>query len=299
MLSFSAFSPGSHASLDLMGAFLTRGRMPETLDIQKVISTSTSNVSLDDLTKKGFKQVKVLNQAIITRLISEAVDRVLFERSKEIGKEEREKVIKEAQGQFETLAKKRLEKERTRIDELEHVNQLLTTELESLKRRLSHAAESEGELSRNAAEANSLRERLLESEKRMAQLEGQLAAKNEEIQRVAAQAGGGDLATEKILAAINDRLQKVTQPAEVSQIMLSLDGLSRRLSNLSSLSGTSSLAESESMKDFSIESLFAKDSGEAIESNVSKVKVKQAKAGDVKGALAKLKKMQKGGEDGE
>src|SRR2546426_5190938 len=217
MLSFSAFSPGSHASLGLMGAFLTRGRMPETLDIQKVISTSTSNVSLDDLTKKGFKQVKVLNQAIITRLISEAVDRVLFERSKEIGKEEREKVIKEAQGQFEMLAKKRLEKERTRIDELEHVNQLLTTELESLKRRLSHAAESEGELSRNAAEANSLRERLLESEKRMAQLEGELAAKNEEIQRVAAQAGGGDLATEKILAAINDRLQKVTQPAEVSQ----------------------------------------------------------------------------------
>ncbi len=33
--------------------------MPETLDIQRVISTSTSNVSIDDLTKKGFKQVKM------------------------------------------------------------------------------------------------------------------------------------------------------------------------------------------------------------------------------------------------
>jgi predicted RNase H-like nuclease (RuvC/YqgF family) len=274
--------------------------MTETVDIQKVISTSTSNVSLDDLTKKGFKRVKVLNQAIITRLIGEAVDRVLFERSKEIGKEEREKVIKEAQGQFETLAKKRLEKERTRIEDLEHSNQLLTAELESLKKRLSDTAESHGELSRHAAEANSLRERLVESEKRMAQLEGQLAAKNEEIQRTAAQGGGGDLATEKILAAINDRLQKVTQPAEVSQIMLSLDGLSRRLSNLSSLSGSSSsLADSDAMRDFSVENLFAKDTGEAIESNVSKVKVKQAKAGDVKGALAKLKKLQKGGEDGE
>lgn len=278
--------------------------MPETLDIQKVISTSTSSVSLDDLTKKGFKQVKVLNQVVIIRLIGEAVDKVLFERSKEISKDEREKVIKEARGQFERMAKERLEKERSKIDELEHVNQLLTVELEALKKRMSDAVETQGDLSKQAAEANLFRERLLESEKRMAQLEGQLAAKNEEIQRVATQAtGSSDLATEKILAAINDRLQKVTQPAEVSQIMLSLDGLSRRLSNLSNISGGSGSRYSGGgdggIKEFTIENLFAKEGPEAIESNVSKVKVKQAKAGDVKGALAKLKKMQKGGEDGE
>src|SRR5262245_45197669 len=91
--------------------------MPEALDIKKVISTSTASVSLDDLNKKGFKQVKVLNQAVITRLIAEAVDKVLEARKREITKEEREKVIKEARGQFEAMAKERLEKERSRIEE--------------------------------------------------------------------------------------------------------------------------------------------------------------------------------------
>ena len=40
------------------------------------------NVSLDTLTRKGFTQVRVLNQATITRLIGEAVDRVLLDRAK-------------------------------------------------------------------------------------------------------------------------------------------------------------------------------------------------------------------------
>src|SRR5262245_16396292 len=123
------------------GSTAARHRMPETLDIQRVISTSTSNVSIDDLSKKGFKQVKVLNQAVITKLIAEAVDRVLLERAKEISRDEREKVIKEAKTQFESLAKQRLEKERGRIEELETANRSLSTEMETLKKRLTASVE--------------------------------------------------------------------------------------------------------------------------------------------------------------
>jgi len=52
-------------------------------------------------------------------------------------------------------------------------------------------------------------------------------------------------------------------------------------------------------KEVNLDALFATSGEGAVESNVSKVKVKQAKAGDVRDALARLKKMQKGGEDGE
>jgi hypothetical protein len=58
------------------------------------------------------------------------------------------------------------------------------------------------------------------------------------------------------------------------------------------------MGDPETLKDFVLESLFDKEKGAGVETNVSKVKVKQSKAGDVKGALAKLKKLQKGGEDG-
>ncbi len=341
--------------------------MPDTLDIQKVISTSTSSVSLDDLNKKGFKQVKVLNQAIITKLIGEAVDRVLSERSKEISKEERDKVIKEARTQFETLAKKRLEKERGRIEELEHANNSLTAELETLRKRLSASVEVqaardqavakletlqaevnrlqidlthrttelatrssevsklrssesrviqsekdvevfrarlegfEAEKQRRETETAALRGALAEQEKRAAILEGQLGAKNEEIER--SKTGAADGATvEKLLEAVSDRLGS-SPKTDVSQIMLSLDGLSRRLSNMGGSGGGGggpiTEAEAELTKDFALNALFDKEKEGGIESNVNKVKVRENKAAGVKGALAKLKKLQQGVADGE
>lgn len=328
--------------------------MAETLNIQKVINTSTSNVSLDDLSKKGFKQVKVLNQAVITRLIGEAVDRVLADRSKEIGKEEREKVIKEARGQFETLAKKRLEKERTRIEDLEHANTSLASELDVLKKRLSVSVEVQAERDQavrrlgtldveaaqlrkavpdlevnlakkkaeiqslqaeleryrseaqrsSTAEANTsteleeeitaLREALSDSEHRASLAEGQLSAKNEELERLTQNPMTGP-ATEKLLLAVNARLQSVAAPVEVGQIMASLDTLSRRLSNMS---GTTQ-GDTELTSEIALDRLFDAEHGGSVESNISKVKVKETTARDVKGALAKLKKLQKGGLGGE
>ena len=222
--------------------------MPDTVDIKKVISTSTASVSIDDLSKKGFKQVKVLNQAVITRLIGEAVDRVLEAKAEEITKEEKEKVIHEAHSHFEALAKERLE----RIG-LQSELQAKTAEIERLK--------------------------------------AQLATKEEPK---------SDALVERILTAVNQKLQTAAQPAEVQKIMLSLDTLSRRLSNMGSGGGGggADMGDPETLKDFVLESLFDKEKGAGVETNVTKVKVKQSKAGDVKGALAKLKKMQKGGEDG-
>ena len=290
--------------------------MPDTLDIKKVISTSTASVSIDDLSKKGFKQVKVLNQAVITRLIGEAVDRVLEARSKEIGKEEREKVITEARSHFETLARERLEKERSKIEELRSSNQDLSSELETVRKRLNATVEVQaerdqamGRLQALESESNRVKKELSEFHDLFAKkkveiigLQADLQAKTAEIERLKAQLGDSksDALVEKILTAVNQKLQTSAQPAEVQKIMLSLDTLSRRLSNVSSIGGVggADMGDPETLKDFVLESLFDKEKGAGVETNVSKVKVKQSKAGDVKGALAKLKKLQKGGEDG-
>ena len=238
--------------------------MTETVDIKKVISTSTSNVSLEDLSRKGFKRVKVLNQVVITKLIAEAVDTVLEARSKQISRDERDKVIQEAKGHFEILAKERLEQERHRIE--------------------SEVIGLQAELSAKTAEI----ERLT---RKVATLQEELDAKGAK----------SDTALDKILTVLNERLQTGGQPSDVNKIMLSLDTLSRRLSNIGSGGGGGggfgSGEDPELIKDFVLGALFDKEKGAAVESNVSKVKVEQAKAGDVKGALARLKKLQKGGED--
>ena len=299
--------------------------MTETVDIKKVISTSTSNVSLEDLTKKGFKRVKVLNQAVISKLIAQAVDTVLEERSKRISKEEREKVIGEARGHFETLAKERLEKERHRIDELTSSNQTLSSELDTVRKRLTASIEVQAErdqaMSRLQAlenESTRVKRELIEFQELFSKkktevigLQAELSAKTVEIERLTrratslqeeldAKGSKSDASMEKILAALNERLQAASQPADVSKIMLSLDTLSRRLSGMGGGgSGIGSGEDPELIKDYVLGSLFDKEKGGAVESNISKVKVKQAKAGDVKGALARLKKLQKGGEDGE
>jgi len=288
--------------------------MPETLDIQKVISTSTSSVSLDDLNKKGFKQVKVLNQAIISKLIGEAVDRVLSERSKEISKEERDKVIKEAKSQFETLAKKRLEKERSRIDELERANNQLMVELETLRKRFAASVEVQASRDQAVARADALEAEVVRLRKELPELEvsltkqrlesehlkSQLASKDEELERVKADTTSNSN-VEKLLAAVTERLGSASQ-GDMSQIMLSLDGLSRRLANISSGGGGGGglgEADAELTKDFALNALFDKEKEGGIESNVSNVKLKENKAAGVKGALAKLKKLQQGVADGE
>lgn len=64
--------------------------MADAIDsIKKVIQRSTSDMSIDSLTKRGVKQVKVLDQDTVTRLISEVIDRVLAERSERVNASER------------------------------------------------------------------------------------------------------------------------------------------------------------------------------------------------------------------
>jgi chromosome segregation ATPase len=358
--------------------------MSQSVDIQKVFTKSVSQVSVDALSKKGFKQVKVLNQATVLRLIGEAVDSVLTSRSKKISEQEREKVISESRAQFESLAKQRLEKERSRIEALAMQNRALEGELETQKKRaatimevqaerdqakarvgaleenlgrakraaseleealaaksteaaqlkaqLGSKAEEAARLERQATadaeehrrklrelqdqlheksatavrageETVKLREEFFSGQRRLAELAGLLAAKEQEIGQLRnaapVEAIPSEAMMDRLFLAISDQMKSVAESSSgVGDLKRSLEGLSQKISRMGKGGGE----EWSKMDDSTLEAYFEKTAGTDtdVESNVSKVKVRQAKAGAVKGALAKLKELQQaGGEDGE
>jgi hypothetical protein len=234
----------------------------EGLDIRQVISGSTSDVAVSELSRKGFKNVKVLNQATITKLIAEAVDRVISLRCRQIGREERDRVVQEAQAQFEGLAKERLRRERDRIGELERANATLLRESEELKARLR---DREAEIAR--------------------------------LQAAPAPAAGP---SEKLLETLLERLPALSaaKGGDVADLQKSIQSIAAKLDRLPAAGRAGSVGagvDEEAM----IDALFRLKADEGAESNVAQVKVKEAKAGGVKDTLAKLKAMQKGGKDGD
>lgn len=76
----------------------------EVLDVRKVIEKSTSKVSLRDLEKKGFRQVKVLRAGDINQLIFKAVQNVLAKQPRGgMSEEERQKIMQEAKADFDRM----------------------------------------------------------------------------------------------------------------------------------------------------------------------------------------------------
>jgi chromosome segregation ATPase len=316
--------------------------MAQSLDIQDVIQKSTSQVSLKDLTRKGFKHVKVLNQATIQRLIVEAVDRVIDKRRDEISASERQKVIEESKAEFNTLASKRT-KEQAESAKLGAENEALRSEAELLRKRVDGAMEVQAERDQalrqqeslestietlrgectgkdkevarlearleerdGADDANrcslneqveSLRERLSSSEKTVAKYEGRLDAKNEEIERLGQ-------STEDMFAKVSADLQARLETISVSSgadddLRKSLEGIQQSIAGISSSGG-----RVRRLDETDVEAMvrFAETSSDDtdVESNIAQVKVRQAKAGGLKSALAKLKELQKGAQnDGE
>lgn len=76
----------------------------EVLDVRKVIEKSTSKVSLKDLEKKGFRQVKVLRAGDINQLIFKAVQNVLAKQPRGVmSEEERTRIMQEAKSDFDRM----------------------------------------------------------------------------------------------------------------------------------------------------------------------------------------------------
>ena len=237
----------------------------EGLDIKKVLSGSTSDISVSELSQKGFKKVKVLNQAVIQKLIIEAVDQVIARRSKKISSDEREKVIQESKSHFEDLAKDRLQREKDRISELERANESLLRETEELRRRLLEKDEECSRLkAKPAAEERGFSDRLVEA----------IMARLPVPAPGAGAAAGAITELQKSLQAIAAKIDKLPGRGPA---------------------GSTMPVDEEAL----LEVLFRTDNTAPADTNVQQIKIKETKASGVKGTLAKLKALQKGGKDGD
>lgn len=247
--------------------------MTESIDITKVIKGSTSDVSLDALTKKGVRQVKVVNQATITRLISEIIDRVLSERKEEITSKERQKVADAARTQFDALSKKQAAK----TGELQQANQSLTNEITTLKQSLARTRELEVDNARLTAE---------------------VARLQAEVGRLGAGAPKADAnanAVAQLLSLVGSQLQKASPAASNADadVLKALSTLTEKIEKMpAGVAGGRNIADVPD--EVAIEFLINRD--DDMETNLTSVGVKQKTAGDVKGALDRLKELQKGGE---
>ena len=292
------------------------------LDIKKVIQKSTSDVAISDLAKKGFKQVKVLNRTVIARLIVEVVDQAILSRASQIGEKEREKVIRESQAKFEEIAKDKVSRDKKLI-ELEAARETAQTQnkkleeeigqiraqlgerdktIEELRAQLSERDMQIGVLREKALNADTmggqveaLREKAGERDQELHQLRKQLV----EFQSQPAPAPQPDNSLMESLAArLLDKLTEQKQPAEgqgeIGDLKSSIDGLVDKIS-LIGTGGEGGGGPSVITTEADLDRLFDRVDDKEMESNVSKVMVKEAKAGGVKGTLARLKELQKGG----
>ena len=105
--------------------------MSQPFNVQDAIRQSSTDVDIDELTRRGLRKVKVLDKATVLRLIEEAVNRVVEERLQAATAQEREQIQAEAKQEFQRLVKERQEEMQAQVDHQVEEYQLRIKQLES------------------------------------------------------------------------------------------------------------------------------------------------------------------------
>lgn len=79
--------------------------MSPDIDVKDMIQQTTSEVQLEDLAKRGFKRVKVLDKEAVNRMIADAVDKVVADRLKIASGDERQQIQREVRADFDSQLK--------------------------------------------------------------------------------------------------------------------------------------------------------------------------------------------------
>lgn len=134
-------------------------------DISAVIEKGTTRTTIEELSKKGVKRVKVINEATIRRLIAEAVETVVDRRSKALAEEEKRKIVEESRQELKRLmAEYQATKEQR--DGLAQAKTRLEDDLQGLREELE---KQQAEVSESVT-ASGLREVMGTFESRIANL---------------------------------------------------------------------------------------------------------------------------------
>lgn len=232
--------------------------MSQPFNIREVISQSTSDVALSELAKKGFKKVKVLHKDAVNNLVQEAVNRVIEARLSELGEQDRTRIVEEARGEFNRLAR-------------EHQKQETV--------------------------ADGYRLRIAELEAEMIELRQQLQARYEEIATLQVeQRQAGDISAAVKAALLEARGAGSGELGELKSVLeLLAQRLASGGSMGGGGSGGLGRGTSpENVSDQALARLFSNFGDVQVESNLDKVQARHAKSGGVSNSLNKLKSLQKG-----
>lgn len=157
------------------------------IDIKRMISGSTSDVSVSDLSKKGFKKVKVLNQEMIKQLIAKAVDHVLESRTADISAQTRDKVIKESKAQFKELLKEKIDEAKQKSRQSEQALNEREEKISALRKEVTALQEElesrKGELGQMESEAELLAKQKAAHEQELQQYKSELTSKAKELEK--------------------------------------------------------------------------------------------------------------------
>ena len=187
----------------------------EVLDVRKVIEKSTSKVSLRDLEKKGFRQVKVLRAGDINQLIFKAVQNVLAKQPRSgMTEEERQQIVKEARAELDRQLK---EKKQIAADknQIQEAHMRLEAKVNELNQQMAAERRSfEAEKATFDQQKQSLFEKSLENQKAAAgNYQGQIDDLRQRLQATESKKDKLETEVERLrrLENANERLQDETE----------------------------------------------------------------------------------------
>lgn len=105
------------------------------IDVKKVIEQSASKTTLQELAKKGIYRVKVLDEAAITRMIGEAVSRIVATKTNLMSDADRQKLVEASRKELDKLVKE-FQESKDRNELMEKDKAALATQIESLQEAL-------------------------------------------------------------------------------------------------------------------------------------------------------------------
>ena len=239
--------------------------MPDQpFDVRKAIDQSASKSTLQELAKKGIHRVKVLDEAMIQKLIRDAVENILGARGGTLSATERDSVVKQSRQELDRLIKE-FNQTKDKADGLAQDKAALATRESELR-----AEFAERERQYNKRIQDEIQKNADMSQKMAASLESSRTHEDELVKKM-------EVLFTKSLEGLNKKLTDLRLRAMAGGPMAGGGGFENV-----------ELRPSQA----TIESLFSQE----LESNVKAMEKTEGKAGGKLGsALDKLKNMRGGG----
>lgn len=261
--------------------------MSQPFSVQDAIRQSATDVDLEELSRRGLRKVKVLDKQTVFRLIDEAVNRVVEERLAAATDKEREQIQSEARQEFQRLVKERqVEVDNTVEQKVQQAKAAALAQVEQVQAQARAQVDAKVQEQVGAqVESYQAKIRELEAQVQKGNVPG--TAEVDPLQL-----------SEMIRQAVADAAP-VAAPSggssELAALAKSIESLSKQVGN--SGGGNNSSRAVEAPSEEALQAFFSRPSvSDGVESNISNVEVKNAKANGVNKNLAKLRSLKKGSE---